>query len=404
MRNASSQSIFFVLAIVALNSCKSQKQVSGSRGPDSIQDSTKVARIDTIKTVEEAVDTVQIRSLISSDSTAIAIPVELKKDSITIIGVGDIMLGTNFPEAYYLPPNQGREMLTAVDLVFSEADIVFGNLEGVLLDSGGTQKECNNPKLCYLFRSPDYMAARLQEAGFNLLSVANNHAGDFGSEGRINTAKVLDSLNINYAGSQVKPFTTFKINGINYGFAAFSPNKGTPSINDLKSARATIQHLDTLVDIIIVSFHGGAEGSKYTSVPREHEYLFGEDRGDVYKFAHSLIDAGADVIFGHGPHVPRAIDVYKNRFIAYSLGNFATYARFNLSGVNGLAPIAKILVNNDGEFISGQIISAIQRGRGIPQLDPENSAAILIKELTKKDLPEVKISIDEFGFISYLHQ
>jgi len=403
MQNNLLRFIFFILLIVVLDSCKTQKQISRSKVPAAKQDNTIVVQDDTVKTVE-AVDSIQILVTISPDSSTVVGQAEFKKDSITITGVGDIMLGTNFPETYFLPPNEGRDMLTAVDVIFSDADIVFGNLEGVILDSGGTQKKCNNPKLCYLFRSPDYMASRLQEAGFNLLSVANNHAGDFGSEGRNNTAKVLDSLNINYAGSETKPFTTFKIDGINYGFAAFSPNKGTPSINDIESARATIQHLDTLVDIIIVSFHGGAEGSKYTAVPREHEYFYGEDRGDVYNFAHSLIDVGADVIFGHGPHVPRAIDVYKNRFIAYSLGNFATYARFNLSGINGLAPIAKIVVSNEGKFISGQIISAIQKGRGIPQLDPDNGAVNLIKELTKKDLPEVKISIDEYGFISYLHQ
>ncbi|MCF6196373.1 MAG: CapA family protein [Emcibacter sp.] len=93
------------------------------------------------------------------------------------------MLGTNFPETHYLPPNQGRDMLAGVAKIFEASDIVFGNLEGVLLDSAGTQKNCRNPKICYLFRSPDYMGARLQEAGFNLLSVANNHSGDFGAEG-----------------------------------------------------------------------------------------------------------------------------------------------------------------------------------------------------------------------------
>lgn len=388
--------VFFISAVIILASCKSQKQVSQT-GPPSQIDSLAQVKKDTIIVIEEPV----------VDTTSIAIidaPLEpAKKDSIIITGVGDIMLGTNFPESYYLPPNKGMDMLTGVAPIFSGADIVFGNLEGVLLDSGGTQKNCRNPKTCYLFRSPEYMGNRLQEAGFNLLSVANNHAGDFGAEGRINTGKVLDSLEINYSGNEQKPFTVFEKDGIKYGFAAFSPNKGTPQINDLIGAKATIAHLDSLVDIIIVSFHGGAEGSDYTAIPREHEYFYGEDRGDVYKFAHTLIDAGADVIFGHGPHVPRAIEVYKERFIAYSLGNFATYARFNLRGVNGLAPIVKIMVNNGGKFLSGQIISAKQSGWGVPEIDLNNTASKLIRDLTKKDLPEVNITIDESGFISYLH-
>ena len=387
--------VFFVIAIV-LSSCKSQKQVSSTTQPTVKIDSLAQPQTDTIITRVEVADTTEI--------AIIEQPTEpLKKDSIIITGVGDIMLGTNFPETYYLPPNQGKDMLTGVAPIFAGADIVFGNLEGVLLDSGGTQKKCRNPKTCYLFRSPEYMGNRLQEAGFNLLSVANNHAGDFGAEGRVNTGKILDSLNINYAGTEQKPFVIFEKDGIQYGFAAFSPNKGTPQINDIAGARAIVAHLDSLVDIVIISFHGGAEGSDYTSVIREHEYFYGEDRGDVYAFSHALIDEGADIIFGHGPHVPRAIEVYKERFIAYSLGNFATYARFNLRGVNGLAPVVKLIVNNKGKFLSGKIISCKQAGWGIPEIDPDNTAGKLIRDLTKKDLPEVKISIDESGFISYLH-
>jgi len=386
--------VLFISAL-ALSSCKTQKRLTGTSQPSVIQDSLALPPQDTVVAVIPA-DTTMVMATLP--------PLEPgKKDSIIITGVGDIMLGTNFPETYYLPPNQGKDMLTGVAQIFNGADIVFGNLEGVLLDSGGTQKKCKNPKICYLFRSPEYMGIRLQEAGFNLLSVANNHAGDFGSEGRENTARLLDSLRINFAGNEKKPFTIFEKDGITYGFAAFAPNKGTPQINDIAGARATIANLDTLTDIIIVSFHGGAEGSKYTSVPRTHEYFYGEDRGDVYAFAHALIDEGADIIFGHGPHVPRAIEVYKDRFIAYSLGNFATYARFNLRGVNGLAPIARIVVNNEGRFLSGQIISCKQTGWGIPVFDPGNTAGKLIRDLTKKDLPEVKITIDESGFISYLH-
>ena len=387
--------LFFIIAIV-FSACKSQKQVSSSTQP--------IVKIDSLTQPPE--DSVIIEEQLTDTTALVEIEQPLepqKKDSIIITGVGDIMLGTNFPEEHYLPPNRGKDMLTGVTPIFAGADIVFGNLEGVLLDSGGTQKKCRNPKTCYLFRSPEYMGNRLQEAGFNLMSVANNHAGDFGVEGRENTGKVLDSLNIEYAGTEQKPYVTFEKDGIRYGFAAFSPNKGTPQINDIEKAKTIITHLDSLTDIVIVSFHGGAEGSDYTNVPRAHEYFYGEDRGDVYAFAHALIDAGADIIFGHGPHVPRAIEVYRERFIAYSLGNFATYARFNLRGVNGLAPIAKIMVNNQGAFLSGQIISCKQIGWGIPVIDPQNTASKLISELTKKDLPEVKISIDESGFISYLH-
>jgi len=343
---------------------------------------------------------IQVNSL-EDDFTDINI-FPLLPESVTIIGVGDMMLGTNFPEERYLPPDSGKYMLKEVAETLRSADITFGNLEGVILNEGGDQKKCKNPNLCYLFRSPEYMAARLKEAGFDLVSIANNHAGDFGDSGRINTSRVLDSIGINYAGSVLQPYTLFTRNNVKYGFAAFSPNKGTPSIGDLKTAISTVKHLDSLCNIVIVSFHGGAEGKDYQHVTRETEYFYGENRGNVYEFSHALIEAGADIIFGHGPHVPRALELFNNRLIAYSLGNFCTYGRFNLQGENAYAPILKIIVDIDGSFLNGEIISAIQTGLGIPKLDSSHRAARTIKSLSEEDFQEAQIVIGDSGVITYI--
>ncbi len=392
--------LFISLAFVA---CKTTPQSSSqpkqsskdSLLADEIQPDTKVILKDTALIVE-SVERVEIQEEIRISMHP------LKKEVISIIGVGDIMIGTNFPNTSYLPADSGKYMLAGVKDILIEADLTFGNQEGVILSEGGTQKNCSNPDVCYIFRSPEYLAQRYVEAGIDLMSLANNHAGDFGDEGRRNTMKVLDSLGIHHAGQLTHPFKIFEKENITYGFAAFSPNYGTQSINNIPEAVAIIQHLDSLTDIVIVSFHGGAEGKAFQHVTRETETFYGENRGNVYKFSHTLIDAGADVIFGHGPHVARAVEVYKNRFISYSLGNFATYGRFNLSGESGLAPIAKIKVSNKGEFIEGKIISAIQRNGGIPEIDENNRAALKIKELTELDFPESKIIIDLEGNIRYI--
>lgn len=325
-----------------------------------------------------------------------------RSDTISIIGVGDIMLGTNFPDPSYLPPNQGRGMLREVSPVLEQADVTFGNIEGVILNEGGDAKKCNDPSICYIFRSPEYMAQRFVEAGFDVMSTANNHAGDFGDPGRRNTQRVLDSLSITHAGQQNTPYAFFVRKGLIFGFAAFSPNTGTMSINDIPGAAAIVAHLDSIADIVIVSFHGGAEGSDYQHVTRENELFYGENRGNVYAFSHAVIDAGADIVFGHGPHVTRAIEVYQNRFIAYSLGNFATYARFNLRNENGLAPIIKVFTKPDGTFISGEIVPVIQLGAGIPSLDSKGRVIKVIQELTEKDFPEGQLSIEDTGRIRYL--
>lgn len=326
------------------------------------------------------------------------------KDTVVTIGVGDIMLGTNFPDPSYLPPDSGRQVLAGVRPYLQDADLTFGNLEGVLLDSAGTQKHCNNPDLCYLFRMPEYLAKHLKEAGFDLLSTANNHAGDFGDEGRLNTMRTLDSLGIKHAGLLQQPFVLFTHEGVRWAMAGFSPNTGTQSINDHEAARKIVSQLDSLADIVIVSFHGGAEGNKYQHVTRETEEFYGENRGNVYAFSHTMVDAGADIVFGHGPHVTRAVEVYKDRFIAYSLGNFATFARFNLRKENGLAPIMKVYTGPQGQFYKAEAIPVIQIGEGIPIIDEEKRVIKILQKLTSEDFPEVPLQITDEGTILRVEQ
>jgi poly-gamma-glutamate capsule biosynthesis protein CapA/YwtB (metallophosphatase superfamily) len=326
-------------------------------------------------------------------------PDSLKPKTVSIIGVGDIMLGTTYPQNF-LAPNDGKDLLAPVKEYLTAADITFGNHEGTLYDQAGIPKKCSDPTKCYAFKSPERYAAYLSDAGFDLLSIANNHSGDFGSDARKTTAEVLQKQGIGVAGSLELPYAIIEKNGLKYGLAAFSPNTGTCSINDHAAAKKIVQHLDTLCDIVIVSFHGGAEGSKYQHVTRQPETFYGENRGNVYQFSHEMIDAGADIIFGHGPHVARAVELYKERFIIYSLGNFCTYARFNLLGVNGLAPAVKIYTDTTGKFISGEIYSAKQVGEGGPEPDSNHSAAKVIKSLTLTDFPEGNLSISDEGQIT----
>ena len=131
------------------------------------------------------------------------------------------------------------------------------------------------------------------------------------------------------------------------------------------------------------------------------KYFMVRDRGDVYKFAHTMIDNGADVVFGQGPHVTRAIEVYKERFISYSLGNFCTYGRFNLAGPNGLAPIVKLNVDSTGKFLSGRIIPAYQPWPGGVKYDSGRRVINKIRDLTRIDFPDAVISISDNGNITY---
>lgn len=324
------------------------------------------------------------------------IPAPPTVDTLVIMGVGDVMLGTNFPSARYLPPADSNMMSLAIETLAS-ADICFANLEGTIIDKGGTTKSCNDPTKCYVFRMPEKYTRYLVESGIDLVGLANNHSGDFGSAGRKRTAQMLDSLGLVYAGHEDCPYATYVQNGITYGLCAFAPNTGTVRINDYKRAKEIVTHLDSVCDVVIVSFHGGAEGPSHRSVTRKSEYYYGEHRGNVYEFAHLVVDCGADIVFGHGPHIVRAVEIYQNRLIAYSLGNFCTYARFNLDGARGYAPVCEVRTTTDGRFIHGKIHSFSQRGEGGPVPDPNRGALKEITRLTQKDFPDSGIRFEESG-------
>jgi hypothetical protein len=132
-------------------------------------------------------------------------------------------------------------------------------------------------------------------------------------------------------------------------------------------------------------------------VVKGDEIYLGTNRGSVYRFAHDVVDAGADIVFGHGPHVSRALELYRDRLICYSLGNFATYRRFNLSGPNGIAPIVKVHIRPDGHFLSGKLEAIYQPGSGGPRPDPRNRAIQVVKALSETDFPDQDLRVGEDG-------
>jgi hypothetical protein len=324
------------------------------------------------------------------------------KRKIVITGVGDIMLGSSFPSSGFLPPHDNPFLLLeSVADTLSSSDITFGNLEGSFLNKGEAAKKCKDSTICYLFRMPEKYVSALTSSGFDILSLANNHFGDFGLPARNRTKEILDSVGIFYGGLIEHPWSIFTKDSLLYGFCAFAPNAGTVDINEISKAADIVRMLSDTCDIVIVSFHGGAEGAEFQNVPKSEEIFYGESRGDVYNFAHCMIDNGADVVFGHGPHVTRSIEVYKDRFISYSLGNFCTYGRFNLDGPNGFAPIIKINVDESGRFLSGRIIPVYQPWPGGVKIDNNRRAIKKIRDLMAVDFPDALINVSDKGEITY---
>jgi len=271
---------------------------------------------------------------------------------ITITAVGDIMMGTTYPEDL-LPPDDGKGIFRDAVPPLSGSSIVLGNLEGPLADEGETTK-CERPgKTCFAFRTPTVYVQHLMDAGFTALHIANNHVNDFGQEGMDSTLRVLTAAGIQAVGG--KAVARFDAGGKRAAIAGFSYSSSpySYSLLDLPAAQRTIRELSRECDVLIVSFHGGAEGSSAQHVADRDEQFLGEERGNVVAFAHAAVDAGADLVIGHGPHVLRALELYQGKLIAYSLGNFLAYARFNIDGPSGLSLALKVRLDAHYAMTSG---------------------------------------------------
>jgi hypothetical protein len=319
-------------------------------------------------------------------------------DEIVVTAVGDVMLGTTFPDESALPPNDGVDLLTEVTPFLKRGDVVYGNLEGPIVD-GGDSAKCRGKKIgtCFAFRVPTRYGKYLKDAGFTAMGLANNHAMDFGLEGRASSRQVLDAMQVVHTG-EVGDIARLTVKGRKIAIIAFATYPGAYNFLDLDESLKTISSLKAEgADLVIVGFHGGAEGATHQHVLEGDETFLGEDRGDLRRFTHAAIDAGADMVLGSGPHVVRAMEIYKGKLIAYSLGNFATYGPFNLSAENGLTLVLEAHLAPDGTFLRGQAYAVKQEKPGGPKLDSEKKILPVLRALSNADFPQTAIVVGPQG-------
>lgn len=307
------------------------------------------------------------------------------------------MLGSSVPEGH-LPPDEGKHLLDAVAPLMADADLTFANMEGPLCDTG-TSNKCRPGSNCFAFRTPTKYGAYLEAAGLDLASTANNHCADFGEACRRETEKTLDAHHVTWSGPVgTVGHTTFK--GKKLALVAFHTSGMTNDVNDLENAKKLVAQTAAENDLVIVSFHGGAEGTHANHVVDGAERYLNENRGDLKPFAHGVIDAGAHLVLGHGPHVLRAMEVYKGHLIAYSLGNFATYGRFDLSGPLGVAVMLEVHLDEAGQFLGGKLLATKQEGLGVPTTDPQGRGITMVRELSSADFPKSGVVVAADGTLS----
>lgn len=286
---------------------------------------------------------------------------------LSVAAVGDVQMGKAWPESQKrLAEDNGWALFKEIAPYLQEADVSFANLETVIADEG-VSKKCKNSKKCFAFRVPSHFVGALEQAGFDLLSHNNNHANDFGIAGMQATLSAFAQSPIVLAGRYAQP-AMLEVKGIRIALLAFATGGEDFLVQDIERAKALVATYKPQADLVWVSFHAGAEGQEAYRVSKQSEQFYGEDRGNVYAFAHAVVEAGADLVLGHGPHVLRAMEIYQNRLIAYSLGNFSAWGSFRLDGRLGESVILQAKMRADGHVCSAQIIPVKLRWPGIPTI------------------------------------
>ncbi|NJK36525.1 MAG: CapA family protein [Oscillatoriales cyanobacterium RM2_1_1] len=315
---------------------------------------------------------------------------------IKLKAVGDIIPGTNYPSNKLHP--QKEALFSSVKPILGGSDILFGNFESTLTNYPNSAKNIGRG-LVFAFRTPPEYTSILQDAGFNVLSVANNHSFDFFETGFEDTIQNIDKAGMKAVGKRDQIVYT-EAKGVKFAFIGFSYFPVHNNMLETEAAQAIVRKANENADVVVISVHAGAEGTAAIHVRDRTEYFYGENRGNTVEFARAMIDAGADLILGHGPHVPRALDLYKGKLIAYSLGNFMGYRTLSAQGQLGYSLVLEADLDPVGNFKGGKIIPVRLTSQGIPYPDDQGRSIGLIRDLTRSDFPKTPLNIDDQGVIS----
>ncbi len=237
---------------------------------------------------------------------------------VSFSAVGDVLFDRGVRKV--IEDNGVKYLFENVQRVISQHDLAFFNLECPIVDSSDGFPL--NKK--YSFRAEPNSIEGLKYAGFTIASVANNHTIDYGKAGFLKTMELLHANSIFTIGGGTNQQEAFEpllieINSETFAFfgvlefllegTTFNKEKPYPAFGQIDSLCKLIRKYNPYIDNIIVSFHWGKENSIFPT-SRQVEY------------AHKVINAGADLVLGHHPHVLQSIEIYQNKLILYSLGNF----------------------------------------------------------------------------------
>jgi hypothetical protein len=319
-----------------------------------------------------------------SKSPGAVVPPPADSDTITLSGVGDVIMGTlSRGGGGKIPPQNGQGFFDPVKSALA-SDLVMGNLETPLTPDTGASKCAATDVDCFQFFLPPSYAGYLHDAGFQVMNLANNHTNDMGPAGLANTRTALKAAGVGHTGAP-NEITMVQVKGVKVAVLGFSVYSWGGNLNNIPAAVALVKKAAEQADLVVIQMQGGAEGADKAHVKPGHEFFVGEDRGDLIAFSHAVIDAGADVVFGHGPHIMRGMEFYKGRLIAYSLGNFCGYGVLNSAGNLGVGGVLKVTLHHDGTWAGGTLVATQMVHGGMVEPDPNNRALSFVGGLSTSD-------------------
>jgi poly-gamma-glutamate capsule biosynthesis protein CapA/YwtB (metallophosphatase superfamily) len=311
---------------------------------------------------------------------------------ITLAAVGDTMMGS--PQ-YGLPPANGRGLFAATAR-YLRADVSIVDQEGTLTDVGPSKCAGSSSSECFAFETPPSYAANLTAAGFTVANLADNHTLDYGEIGLVDTEAALRRVHLPYTGLPGQ-FAILHVGRVAVAVLGFAPYQWCADSLDLPAVRALVRRAAREADLVIAYFHAGAQGADEIHVGHGPESVFGDPQGDIRVLAHALVDAGADIVIGTGPHVLRGIEFYRGRMIAYSLGNFLGYRGFALGGNLSTSAVLRATITAGGRFVRARLRAVELDGDGVPS--PGGDGVSLVRTVSREDFGRSAARISASGVI-----
>lgn len=284
-----------------------------------------------------------------------------------------------------------RNAFTEFMPLLTKADLVLGNLEGPITDAN-TPRKPYVPGRSYSFRFPIDTAQILKKANFHVLSIANNHAQDYGPTGFADTQRHLTAAGIEYTGLKGS-YVIRTVKGIRIGVIALAHYPAYNNVLEIDATAKLVADVRAKSDLVVLFYQLGGEGDAFAMLTNEDEVFLGEQRGNARKFAAAMIKAGAGALIAHGPHLVRAAECMNGVPVLHSIGNFVSAGGLSTQNLANVSAFPELLFDASGKFKSVRIVPVTFSSERLPKIDPSGRSVHLINWLNAratKTLPDFR--------------